>query len=146
MHWMKAALCLGVAGASYHTWQAHQTARFQQAQLAAQGGASPFGFLPVQMPEGASRNVVLILAPLNCPSKGAQRADALAKALDSMGIPNRRSNAFSANIPHPDATQLANLRQSASILGGDIPAVFVNGMGKSNPTAEEIAGEFQRTR
>src|SRR5688572_12044181 len=38
---------------------------------------SASGFVPVVMPNGTDANTVVILAPLNCPSDAAQRADAL---------------------------------------------------------------------
>src|SRR5919198_4039076 len=55
---------------------------------------TPNGFVSVIMPEGASKNTVMIFAPLNCPSAGAQRADALASELTGRGIPNVRSDTY----------------------------------------------------
>jgi hypothetical protein len=37
------------------------------------------------------------------------------------------------------------MERAVDVLKGEIPAVFINGMGKSNPTAEEVAAEYQRT-
>ena len=31
------------------------------------------------------------------------------------------------------------------LVEGDLPAVLINGMGKSNPTAAEVAAEYERT-
>jgi len=37
------------------------------------------------------------------------------------------------------------MKRTQAVLAGEIPAVFINGMGKSNPTADEAAAEYQRT-
>ena len=107
--------------------------------------ASPNGFVATTMPEGSSADTVLILAPVHCPSKAAQRADALARKLTDMGIPNKRGNSFSLHVPNPTAEQISAMKRTEAVLGGEIPAVFINGMGKSNPTADEIAAEYERT-
>lgn len=99
------------------------------------------GFVPVQMPDGAARDTVLILAPLNCPSAGAKRADALAARLTALGIPNMRSNQYAISAPTRDMQ--SGVQHAAVVMNGEIPAVMINGRGKANPTADEVATEFR---
>lgn len=98
------------------------------------------------MPDGAKANTVLILAPVDCPSDAAQRADALSEELARLGIPNIRSSSYSSNITDPTEEQKAGVERAVSVLNGEIPAVFINGMAKANPTVEEVAFEYERTR
>jgi hypothetical protein len=44
------------------------------------------------------------------------------------------------------AEERARIEHTVAVLNGDIPAVFVNGMGKSNPSAEEVAEVYRRTQ
>ena len=134
---------IGVAGLAVHLWQGHAHQPINFGTAAAE--PSPNGFVATAMPEGAQENTVLILAPVNCPSKAAQRADALSRKLTEMNIPNKRDNSFSLRINDPTHEQQAAMQRAGSVLGGEIPAVFINGMGKSNPSAEEAAAEYERT-
>jgi hypothetical protein len=107
---------------------------------------SPNGFVSVAMPDGTPPNTVVILAPINCPSAAAQRADALAEQLTRRGIPNIRSSHFSASSADPSPEHRSRLDRSVTILNGEVPAVFVNGLAKSNPLADEVISEYARTR
>lgn len=107
-------------------------------------GGSPGAFVPVAMPDGAQPDTVIILAPLNCPSDAAQRADRLAADLTGRGFRVVRSNSFQAQIDNPTEEQNASLQRAAAVLNGTIPAVFLNGKAKSNPTAAEVAAELTK--
>ncbi len=133
-------ILIAVLGSAAYWYKNHNVSSSAAAQK------SQHGFISVIMPDGAAANSVVILAPLNCPSDAAQRADALSARLTELGIPNVRSSSFSANIAEPTDEQTAAMKRSISILNGDIPAVFLRGMGKANPTAAEVADEYRRTR
>ncbi len=133
-------IIIAVLGFAAYWYKNHNVSSSAAAQK------SQNGFISVIMPDGAAANSVVILAPLNCPSDAAQRADALSARLTELGIPNVRSSSFSANIAAPTDEQSAAMKRSISILNGDIPAVFLRGMGKANPTAAEVAAEYRRTR
>lgn len=143
MGFVRLLILLGAAGLGYHLWQEH---RAGGAGVAASAQDSPNGFIPAAMPSSARRNVVLIFAPVDCPSEAAQRADALASELTSRGIPNERSSSFSLTMNDPSAEERAAGERAVAVLRGEIPAVFLNGMGKANPSADEVAAEFHRTR
>lgn len=104
---------------------------------------SPNGFVAVVMPDGSAPDTVIILAPLNCPSDAARRADGLARELARHHIPYTRTASFSAVIDDPTPQQQAELQRAATVLDGPIPAVFINGMAKANPTAEEVLAEYR---
>lgn len=131
---------IGLVGFAWHWWSERRTAT-ETAEA-----TSPTGFVTAAMPAEATPNTVLILAPLNCPSDGAQRADRLADELGSRSIPVRRASRFSLQAEDAGDDQRARIDRSVAVLNGEIPAVFVNGMAKSNPTVEEVVAEYRRTR
>lgn len=108
--------------------------------------ASPNGFVSVVMPDGATDNTVIIFAPKNCPSDAAQRADDLSAELTRLGISNLRSASFSAQMTDPGREQKEGVQRAVAVMNDTIPAVFINGMAKANPTVEEVVAEFGRTQ
>lgn len=108
--------------------------------------AGPNGFVPVEMPGGVPRNVVLILAPPNCPSGQAQRSEALASHLAREGIPVRRGSGFSFDVADPSAEQRAGIDRAVQVFQRGAPAVFVNGMAMSDPTPAQAVAEYRRTK
>jgi hypothetical protein len=127
----------------YQWWKTHEVSGHGRSQAAE---ASPNGFQPVAMPSGAKENTVLVFAPLNCPHEDSQRANALAESLVRMGIPAVRSSSFSINVNNPTEEQNALLKRTAAIASSGIPVVFINGMGKSRPTLDEVVAEYARTK
>ena len=127
-----AALAIGV-----HVWHGRHGLTRDMLAL-----ADSNGFVPVQMPDGSARDTVLILAPVNCPSDGAKRADALSSRLRELGIPNIRSSQYSVS----SLTQgnCEGVKRAFAVMNGQIPAVMLNGRGKANPTADEVAIEYRR--
>lgn len=103
------------------------------------------GFIPAMMLNGAKPDTVYIMTPKNCPSEAAQRAQRLAEQLNQRGIPNVRQSSFRAGVTNPTDEEKKLLEHSAAIVSGEIPAVFVNGMGSVNPSVQEVVGEFERT-
>lgn len=108
--------------------------------------ANQNGFVPVQMPDGAPQRVVLVLAPPDCPSDEAQRADSLARHLSAQGIPVRKGSSISFNVVNPTADQRAGVERAVAVFNRGAPAVFVNGMAMANPTPAQVIAEYHRTR
>ncbi len=131
-----------VLGLGYKLWSGHQ----QEALLQAGTASSLSGFVPVAMPGGARSGVVMVFAPVNCPSDAARRADELAAGLTRMGIAVQRSSHFSTETTNPSAEQQAQLQRTVAVLNGGIPAVFFNGMGKANPTLDEVVAQVRAPR
>lgn len=142
MRLLKILLVVGVAAVGYKQWNQYQHNR----ELAALAQQSPGGFIPVSMPSQAPTGHVYILAPLNCPSPEARRADELAARLHQLGIPVKRGSGYSLQFGEPTEQAIADAKRTSHILEGPIPAVFVNGMGKSNPTLEDVLAEYRRTQ
>jgi hypothetical protein len=136
--WLMIAVLTGVA---VHLWTTHQRSVFERSVLAT---ADTNGFVAVQMPDGAPPDTALILAALNCPSAAAKRADAMAKRLTEMGIPNRRSGSYS--VAAATREQMPLLTRTSIVLQGEIPVIFINGMAKANPTVDEVASEYRRDK
>jgi hypothetical protein len=139
---MRLLLLAALLGVSYHYWRAAHSPMAEGPISYAQGD-----FVAVAMPDGLQHNTVLILAPLNCPSQAARRANSLASELSRMGIPNRRDNHYGLHLTAPPNAELqASIERTNKILAGEIPAVFVNGMAKANPSPQEVAAVYERTR
>lgn len=139
MNFLKFLIIVGLVGSGYNWWH-----KKSSAELAA-SLQSPDGFVAAAMPDGAPADTVIILAPQNCPSEAAQRADALAQRLSQAGIRNARSASYSASVANPSDEQKAAIQRAVTIINGEIPAVFVHGMAKANPTFDEVVSEFRRT-
>lgn len=104
------------------------------------------GFVPVEMPDGVARDAVLVLAPRNCPSDQAQRTEALLRELAREGIPVVRGDSFSFDVADPSADQMAGIDRAIVVFKRGAPAVFVNGMAMSNPTAAQTVAEYRASR
>ena len=132
-----------VAAALYGAYQWWQGRDHHDGAVA---GPSPNGFVAVEMPAGTGRNTVLVLAPANCPSDQAQRTEALVQALAREGIPVKRGTGFSFDVGNPTAEQVAGIDRAVDVFKQGAPAVFVNGMAMSNPSAAQAVAEYRRTR
>lgn len=130
-------LVCGLYGA-YQWWQ--------ERSHSIEAAASPNGFVPVEMPVGVERNAVLVLAPRNCPSGQAQRTEALVQELGRQGIPVVRGDSFSFEAADPTPEQIAGMERAVEVFKRGAPAVFVNGMAMSNPTAAQTVAEYRATR
>lgn len=106
---------------------------------------TPAGFIPVPMPDGAAPNTVLVFAPANCPREGAQRARALVQSLAEHGVSSVLTDHYAAQAFAPTPEAKASFERLNVVMTGDLPIVLVNGMGKANPTLEEVLSEFSRT-
>ncbi len=136
---MRYAAALLMAGVALYQWMKPDP------MLAIASPDSPGGFAEVWMPEQARPGTVLILAPQNCPSDAAKRAEDMATQLTQLGIPNRVSSHASLSFRNIGEDEFAAVKRSETVLNGTIPAVFFNGMGKANPSVAEVVAEFRRT-
>lgn len=101
-------------------------------------------FVEVVMPSETASSMVYILAPINCPKKGRRRADRLEKELISRGIPVERRSRILIGPSNSSKYELERYMRSVAVLKGEVPAVFVNGRAKANPSVDEIVDEFRR--
>jgi hypothetical protein len=100
-------------------------------------------FVPMPTPAGHSSAGVVVFAPANCTKAEGLRADDMMRQLEARGIPASRASSanFSTDGMTPEGIQNLN-----SVMAGTLPAVFVNGTGKANPSFEEVAAQYERTR
>lgn len=129
------ALALGI-----YLWHFHQHALLER-QLEAV--TDIYGFVPVQAPMGAPANTVVILAPINCPQAGAQRAATLAKYLTRHGVPNVRSAFYEVAGAGANAMLM---KATAAIATGTLPVVLVNGRGEDNPDPSQVVDEYRNSQ
>ena len=104
------------------------------------------GFVPVEMPEGVARHAVLVLAPRHCPSEQARRTEALVQELTGRGIPVVKGDSIFFDVADPTHEQMAGIDRAIEVFKRGAPAVFLNGMAMSNPTAAQVAAEYRATR
>src|SRR5690554_1555298 len=141
---MRIVLWLAIAASLYGGWQWWQD---RPGAALANVEPSPNGFVPVEMPSGAPRNAVLVLAPPNCPSDQARRAESLIASLSSQGIPVRRGSRIDYSFSSaPTSDQRQGVDRAIQVFNQGAPAVFINGMAMSNPTPQQAAAEYRRTR
>lgn len=138
---MRSVLVLMVVCAlygGYHWWQDRDPV--------SAAAASENGFVPVEMPDGAARNAVLVLAPRNCPSEQARRTEALVGDLERAGIPVVRGDSFFFDVDNPTGERVAGMRRTMAVFKQGAPAVYLNGMAMSNPTSAQAIAEYRATR
>ena len=140
MRLLKILIVLACLFGAYRWWDGEERSRELEAI------ASQNGFVPVEMPMGAPAHTVLVLAPPNCPSEEAKRAEALVRALTDQGVPVKQDSAMSFEITNPTDEQEAGVERAVAVFNRGAPAVFVNGMGMSNPTAAQTIAEYRKTR
>jgi hypothetical protein len=129
-----------LAGAgAVHLWHVHERSVIDR-ELIAAGDSN--GFVAVVTAPDTPPDTAVILAPVNCPSAQAKRADAMAAQLSQLGIAINRRNQYSAVIHNRD--QMPLLTRTNQVLGGEVPIVIINGMAKANPTVDEVAAEARR--
>lgn len=100
-------------------------------------------FVAVEMPGGVARNTVLVLAPPNCPSEQVQRTEALVRALTRAGIPVKRDSGFAFDVENPTPEQMQGIDRTVAVFKRGAPAVFVNGLGMSNPSLEQTIAAYR---
>jgi hypothetical protein len=139
MNLVRALILICFAAGSYAYWKHHHPS---PRQLAAQGQTAPGEFVSLPPVEGQRPRTVFVVAAENCPHEDAQRADRLAEALAQKGIPVERSHRVEFQFTsQPDAATVESIKK---IMNGPLPAVFVNGRAKSNPSPEEVDVEFRQ--
>lgn len=104
-----------------------------------------YGFLDISVNLTGSNGIV-IMAPINCPSRQAKIADYLATELNNQNIPATRINGYTFspdlnNLTEREINQMIKRVQHVRTMAA--PLVFVNGKVKSNPTIEDIKREWE---
>ena len=140
---MKVVVFVALVAFGHHMWNKTMA---DEAATSAEAGTNENGFVETPPLQGSERNVVTILAPENCPSDQAQRAAALDEALTGMGIPHTMGDSMSFDMMEGTPENRAKVDAAVKVFNQGAPAVFINGMAKSNPTAEEVAAEYRRTK
>lgn len=120
---------------------AHQLWQKREAARAAAFDAT--GFVAVEMPSGMQRNTVFVLAPPNCPSDQAKRAEALIRDLGNAGIPVKRESGIAFDIENPTDEQMRDIDRAIAVFKRGAPVVYVNGLAMSNPSTEQTIAAYR---
>ena len=128
-------MLLCAAFGAHQLWQKREAAR-----------AAAFDtttFVPVHMPRGMQRNTVFVLAPPNCPSDQAKRAEALIRELGNAGIPVKRESGIAFDIENPTDEQMRDIDRAIAVFKRGAPVVYVNGLAMSNPSTEQTIAAYR---
>jgi len=146
MNIIQILIVVGIAGAAYNEWRQHDGNTVQvenKVQVGSRTVISENGLASLPPVNGQTSRKVYVLAPENCPSADAKRADRLAADLSQKGIPvvRRDSARFSLSSQLESDVQT----RMSEIMEGPLPIVFVDGRAKSNPSLDEVVAEFRRS-
>jgi hypothetical protein len=128
-------LCVATAG--YASWK-HQHPAPRRSAVAA--SSTPGEFVSLPPVESQRPRTVYVVAAQNCPHEAAQRSDRLAEALSKRGIAVERTH--QARFRFTSSPDGATIERINAIMNGPLPAVFVDGRAKSNPSVDEVAMAF----
>jgi hypothetical protein len=98
------------------------------------------GFIALAQPSGAEPKKVWIVAAVNCPKEGAQRADELARRLADRNMSFDRRSGVSFSLTEEDPLLYARIDK---VMNGETPIVFINGRVKANPELDEVVAEYE---
>jgi hypothetical protein len=101
-------------------------------------GLSPAGFFLLSRDDAKNPRVTIVSAP-NCPSHEAQRAEALASALTSAGIPCELKQGIEFQFTDPADGERVN-KYMANAAN---PVVLVRGWAKGSPTTDDVIAQYR---
>lgn len=101
-------------------------------------GLSAAGFFLLSRDEAKNPRVTIMSAP-NCPSHEAQRAQALASALTSAGIPCELKQGIEFQFTDPADVDRVN-KYMANAAN---PLVLVRGWAKGSPTTDDVIAQYR---
>ena len=128
-------MLLCAAFGAHQLWQKREAARVAAFDTTT--------FVPVHMPSGMQRNTVFVLAPPNCPSDQAKRAEALIRELGNAGIPVKRESGIAFDIENPTDEQMRDIDRAIAVFKRGAPVVYVNGLAMSNPSTEQTIAAYR---
>jgi hypothetical protein len=144
MQLVKLVLIAAISYGAYSYWSEQRALKSQSGQGTANASpdapSSTAGFINMPTPQGHSAQSVIVFAPPNCPEEAGVRADEMMRRLAQEGIPAVRAS--SANF----SGENINVAQINSVMAGDLPAVFVHGTGKANPSIEDTIAQYRKLK
>jgi len=114
--------------------------------LVSDASAHPGGaFVEVVRPDGFPERKVVIMAPENCPSDAAQRAESLYAKLQQAGVPVEKRSEFGFSAGDDSSAEMrARFDATLKVANGPVPVVFVGNVGASNPDFDSVVAEYRR--
>ena len=135
-------ILIGVALLGLWWWQ-QDTSEFRLRSFFA-GNDSASGFVMVGPGRDLPADMVIIMAPPNCPRPAGQRARELSNLLTEEGIPNMISPRFSLDMSPSDERFSEAVKNMKFVFEKDGPPVVINHMGYPNPPFDKIIAEYSR--
>ena len=142
MQFIRIALVVGVVALCVHLCGRGTSLESSGDESADRVSANGFVVMPPL--NGGPADAIIVFAPKNCPSAAAQRADVMERSLTNRGIPTVRLDR--ADFDFAQVPDVAIMRRINTIVGGEMPVVFVNRRAKANPTLNDVLAEYRRSR
>jgi hypothetical protein len=140
MNILRTLIVIAVAAGGYHYWKQ----RHEHAAPIERGPTTEGGFVTLLPAGGQNPQTVYVVAAENGPHAEAQRADRLAEDLSRAGIPVERTHDVRFRFTsRPDGEVMERMNK---IMNGPLPAVFIRGRAKSNPSLDEVVAEYKGER
>ena len=140
MDFVRFCILIAIIGAGYTYLQERDAAHVA---AALKSSSNENGFVSMPPVDGQDKRSVYVVAPQNCPSDAAKRAERLVSDLSRRGIPVVKADEVSFQFAgSPDKTTMNRIN---SMMKGPLPIVFVDGRASSNPSLELVVSEFNRS-
>ena len=136
---MNTIMMIVIAGMVFGGYKYYEQKK-QSAAAAQQTAASSTSFIDVP-PITGDNGSVLVVAQENCLKEEAVRSDRLAEELAKNGVRVRRVHMIEFSGFDPQQYSIDRLN---GLMNGQLPIVFVNGRGKSNPSLGEVLAEYKK--
>jgi hypothetical protein len=146
MRLLKTVVLFCIALAALGFWNVRHRRAVDRAAAADAAVAAAYqpdanGFVAMPAVSNPPSGRVWIIAPVNCPSAEARRADELPSLLFGEGIVSVRTNSVSLTWDQdPGKVAMDSVNR---VMGGAGPIVFVNGRAGNNPGVTAIVAEYR---
>jgi len=138
---LKLLVVAAIVGGAWHWWSARGDAASEATAATVAAG----GFVDVVRPDGFPANAVVIMAPENCPSDAARRAEALFEKLKGAGVPVEKRSSFElSDAGGSDGDARAKFDATIKVANGTVPVVFIANSGAANPDVASVLAQFRR--
>ena len=140
---LKLAIAFAIAWGAHHWWAG--SGGFEGLMAEATPKKRGGGFVDVLPPDGFPPRAVVIMAPEDCPSDAAQRAESLYAKLQQAGVRVEKRSSFELSASPGSGPEVrAQFDATIRLANSAVPVVFIGKSGASNPDFEAVLAEYRR--
>ena len=139
---LKVAVAFAIAWGAHHWWTGSGGL---EGLMSGATEKRSGGFVDVLPPDGFPPRAVVIMAPENCPSDAAQRAESLYAKLQKAGVRVEKRSSFELSASPGSGPEVrGRFDATIRLANGAVPVVFIGTSGASNPDFESVLAEYRR--